>query len=161
MKLIKIIRSSVAANPDAGSTRFDVAGNAEITFHCKRQIPEKYINHVVIISEKIDGEYECDGILINPKYFDELSKIEGMSIRLDKNVLSMVSLTSQAKYLYQYELTYLKCNHCNEETRDDNIDEDYDDDGNRYMVCTYCQKVNSFEEFNYEDIEDVVSELGL
>jgi len=158
MKLIKILKNSLRKNPNAENTITPVFCNKTATFKSTSKLPKSLLKMVVITSETTMGEYEVTGYIINPNKYEKFLEVKGMSIEVNNNV-QIINHLPEAKYFYKYSNPKLECGNCKIKTKLSEIEDDYDDDANHYTTCPKCKSVNSFEDIEYEKIENVVLEL--
>lgn len=162
MTLIKIIRSSIKRNPEAGRTSSVFPGTKEAKFECFGKIPDALRSKVEVIEEKLDGSYFA-GIFPDPDDALEILKtgyrnlnLAGatLEITIDNNLV-FLDHVPLSKYLYEYKNPTLSCEICGSGTKLRDIDFDYTDEGDRFSRCGTCFSFNSFGEIEFEDIEDI------
>lgn len=161
MTVIKIIRSSIKLNPEAGKQVSRVAGPRSATFEYEGKFPKEFEKRVVITSEKLDGSY-CEGHVINPDdaadlMLDIARKYPGkrISIAVNNSYIS-VDHFPEGRWLYKYRNPDIRCENCGSSVRLGKIDFDYGNDGERATLCPICNGINSFGEIVFEDINSVI-----
>ncbi|MFT3750945.1 MAG: hypothetical protein QM768_21710 [Agriterribacter sp.] len=157
MKLIKIIRSSIRKNPNGGSTRSIVPGCKTIRFRLEGQLPEHILSDDYIIVTCQSSDF-TEGYLINEDKIPEMLKLKNCEIEVDNNHKVIRHLPEPA-YLYEYENPILKCDNCKGDVHLKDIEYDYDSEGNPFTMCPGCHTLSSFEEVEFERIEEVIKEL--
>jgi phage FluMu protein Com len=159
MKLIKIIRSSIKENINAGNTTTLLPGRTEITCTYQGDFHYSICEDLVIESE----EYDKEGNLLltefrfigNPEKSEilkELSKDPKCSINIDRD-MQMLQHMPEPKYHYKYENPLIKCDECNKKVRLSEIIMEYDE--GVYHQCPNCKEINTFA-YKHEDINDVI-----
>ena len=167
MTIIKIIRETVKVNPNRGKTQTVVRGSTRTEFKItgRLSLPEGFSDSDFIFISEIghDPDYICGGI-IHPDYIQELQDacVEqsvdfSYTSNFDHEVLYHSPLP---KWLFKYENPKIICEECHQNVSINDVNYDYTDDGVKYTVCPKCQEIDTFEEIRYEDINDVVKELG-
>lgn len=80
-------------------------------------------------------------------------------IKIDR---SSIKKNPLPKWLYRYESKKIKCNTCNSIILHNKIELDYTDDGEGpFTTCPNCNSINSFPQYEYENIVDVIKEPDL
>lgn len=156
--LVKIIRSSIKKNPDAGKTATRIYGPREITFEIKGEIPEYLKDEEnCVVTTWSDNPKWCKGLLYNDDLVERLlsEKKSFITINDNKNI-STVSHAPEPQYLYSYENTQIECNNCHNKIHVKEIIQDCNDDG-CYDECPICSHVDTFR-YRHENIEDVIKE---
>lgn len=175
--LVKIDRSSVVKNPDAGKTRTTILQGQRITFeYTGKELPE-YLPDIdimdlmnqpsrdyVVTELGNDGKkYSLRGRIFNSDcdFAKSMKKDRRAVMYMDNDFIHYDHLPLD-KYLYKYENTQLKCEECGKIVNYDDIDQDCDDDsGYCYDECPVCHAHDSFGDIDLEKIEEVVKELAL
>jgi len=157
--LVRIDRSTIKNNPDAGKTFTMVEGVTQISFKIKGKLPEFLRDErlCVILAEK-EGEY-YSGELYNEKIIDLVLQVPGASVQVNRNLQRIEHLPSP-RYLYKYENPTITCEECNNLIHVHDIDTDYNEDGNEFTTCPNCKSINSFEDIYFENINDALKEIG-
>jgi len=153
MTIIKIDRSTIKKNPNAGNTQTVVYGNAEVSFTIRGELPDHLVDGGnVIITEW--SKNDCSGFLFNPNDIGLLKKIDGISYKINKNSQLIYHLP-EPEYLFSYEDTQIPCNDCGNKVSIREIIEDENDDEDVYTICPHCKEIDTFH-FKYESIYDIV-----
>lgn len=168
--IVKIDRSTIRKNPKAGQTESIVDRGLLITFVYKGRKEPEWINSldVDIESRSFQGipgfeEIEIRGqIKVTDKlekFIEENKKTEGLTLTIQRDYETLHHMP-EPEYLYKYEKTYLKCNHCKEKVEVQDIEIDYIFDGEdevKVETCPLCGGENSFDHYEFENLSDVKS----
>lgn len=159
--LIKIVRESIIKNPTAGKTRTAVFGPRDITFSIAGKLPNFLKEHEDVIITKIYGSVEdpsrTEGYLLNESKQKLFSSLKTpWTIDVDNNV-QFIDHMPEPNYLYQYEDPELKCLDCGKSCKVSEIETNSDSEYNLEQ-CPNCKAIESFEEYRYENINDVLKE---
>ncbi len=172
--MIKIDRSSVKKNPKYGHSVKSYV-QREASFSCKGSLPNFMIDgenvHVITETFQQGKGKEFTGVIVDPENAiewmqqltkDDIKKHE-LSISINNNI-SVIDGILFGKWNYAYEPKKVKCSSCKKSIIFDEIEEEWDSDGEddyKYTVCPNCHATNSFPELEFEKIEDVVAEMKL
>lgn len=164
---VKIDRNSIKRNPRAGQTTSVERGSRTLDFDFEGKWPKDQLTdgkqvHITNwqgAKEPMDS-IRCSGIVVNPDMFEELSKIPGMILH-EKMNNTVIHHSPIPMFDYKYENPLVPCSECLNNVYLEDIDYEYDDDGNRSEYCPVCKEEGTFEKRWYEPIEDVVKELKL
>jgi len=162
MKIIKIDRTSIKRNPNAGSTRTYLQGLKDTSFKIKSgKIPkwllkdpfyptdQRIENNIVIELEgKINGP-------ITDKMIEKFKTVKGLSINILCEPI-IIDHFPEPDYLFEYEKTKLKCKHCKNKVDVDAIETDWIMDEYEVEICPICQQENTFPKYKYEKIENAI-----
>ena len=159
--LIKIDRSSIKINKNAGQTQSYAPGIETISFSGE------------CTQEEIDRLEKEKGVHVTTKYFGEskLKKISGIldygelvylmpkGFTIDfSNNYEVINHLPIQKYSYQYENTSIECSECKNLIPRNEIESDSyytEDDDIDYEICPICKAHDSFE-YEFEPIDDFV-----
>jgi hypothetical protein len=173
--IVKIDRSTIKRNPDAGKDHFHVSGPWQGTFEIKGIYPDfiKDDDRFILRSWKPGKYYEgamlspdCLDVLMDPKnlkWFRD-NKCE-MSCSVDKNIQTY-ACRPQEEYGYRYENTPVTCGHCGEKIGVNELENDVADDGEGgeiycAQVCPKCHHWDTFEKIEYENINEAIKDVVL
>jgi hypothetical protein len=158
MPLIRIDRSSIKKNPDAGNEFTTIAHPAEATFEYEGEWPAEIKDgQDVYITEYCLPHYGGD--IIPPIDKIKLKRLFelGFKVNLSREVQTFQHLPAP-DYLYQYENPLVTCSECQHTFPVNEIEtEDYD--GIYFNQCPHCSAVDSFGEIVYEKIEDALKDV--
>lgn len=166
MKVIKIIRESINHNPRAGQTSTEVlgewTGNFTVTAVGSESInfiidKLKLIPGIVFTSwsdNLVEGLAEFPEALLKLNYQGQFYEDFKVEIFSNQNY-EHVQHPPLPKYLYEYENPCLECNQCHSQIRLSDIEYDYSEDGDKVNVCPKCYQFDTFEEFIYENINNL------
>lgn len=163
--IIKIDRSSVTKNPNAGSTSFVVMGAQEITFSFKGDFPDYLTDGEncfvkTAVHSPLGDSYEC--YLNDHSLLEKLLADVKMSVNINKNN-QVIHHLPEPKYLFKYEQKNVQCSECKQMVPYNLIVRDSfdDDEWNYHSLCPKCNKYDTFPEIEYESIDDVLKELKI
>lgn len=157
MELVRIDRSTVKKNPNAGSVNMWIPGDTTITFeYSGKNLPDilKDENNAYILYR---GENVYRGELLKMPSADRLNAAletcDGvLSIEENRSVQTFRRMGPETGWLFEYEDTSVTCGDCGEKVRHVEIVRDeYDEE-----ECPLCGGVGTFD-FKYEDICDVIN----
>lgn len=171
--MIKIDRKSIKKNPTAGRTEYQAQGPTEISFKCEGELPDKLLKYAIITEwtdireNSSDGTQRvarsrttssCGGLIPDP---DDLKhfKVPGITVHIKNNQQTIHSAFPEPAYLFNYENPTLVCDNCSMLVPVDEIDVDYRFNGEdeiRVETCPFCDHENTFEEREYETIDDIL-----
>lgn len=164
MTIIKIDRASIKPNPRAGATSSIMQGHPTATFEFPQggKIPANLLSKVNITewqdAEKPeDGRCQC-GYIINHDDWKLLLQVPGITIKHEKG-LQRIYHMPEPEWLYSYENPQIECNECHELIPVNDIETDYEHEGEDeyyHEQCPVCNGRDTFPEFEYESIEDIV-----
>lgn len=161
MITIKIKRDSIKKNPNAGNTSSIIQGLKEAKFKIESySIPDIIKNEPFFITEFTEENgvlTSASGVIngpITPDQFSEWMLIQGISITISNNT-RVIHHMPEPDYLFEYEDTEVKCRHCKNMVDVDSIEQD-EFGGDLLNICPICGHENTFPEYKYEKIGDVV-----
>lgn len=159
MITVKIDRESISRNPNANKTLSRVAGYWEAHFVAEGKLPDHFDfeNDVIITTQYFDG-VRTEGIISRPDTADEMSLLPGVTVK-QKRHWETIFHQPLPKYLYSYIYPNLICEVCKSEVPVNKIDhENFDDDEYfyTYTVCPNCKAHDSFEPYEFENINTVM-----
>jgi phage FluMu protein Com len=153
--IVRIDRSSIKRNPNAGNTITFMPGLISVTFTFAGKPPKFMFKEPFVILEtrNVNNEIvEVKGILnAMPKQVG----YPGLVINVDRELRS-IEHRPEPNYFYRYELTKVKCDECGFEINTVELPFYYDDDGYEYCTCPRCKEMNSFPEIEYEELTNEI-----
>ena len=171
---VKINRSTIRRNPDAGKTQSHVLRKIDYSFKFlgnkkPKWMKEKdgvYLEEYEHISGVIAGTtFVLKGRLTNKELTEILlrlieqkdyKKLGGdLTITVDYDY-ETINHAPSPEYLYEYEKTFIKCSNCKAKIEVNEIVVDYIDDEVRVEICPKCHGYNTFPEYKYEKISDAI-----
>lgn len=159
MVVIKIDRSSIKKNPNAGKQFTNVQGMREVKFSCYLTVSEfEKLNNTrgVIISEYRDSpnsdKLNVSGYLDDIEFASLLPDTHEIEAKIHVEKVYHLPLPN---WLYKHEDTKIICDECGSLVLYRNIEKDYDDDGVDFDVCPICKNVNTFE-YEFETIDEAL-----
>jgi hypothetical protein len=156
MIIVKIDRDTIKKNPNAGNTRTYLQGQKEASFKIESDnIPEWLYKEPFFSTQW--SEEELEGTINGPitdEMIEKIKTVKGLSINIKCEPI-VIDHFPEPDYFYNYEQTTIKCNHCKNKIDVDEIEEDWEDDY-CMQVCPVCEYFNTFPEYKYEKIEDVI-----
>jgi hypothetical protein len=156
MTIIRIDRSTIRKNPNAGNTVTYLPGTKELTGEYIGTIPDHYLHRLIVTST--DNEKQC--FIANGDYSDILPLL-----REDKR--ASITLTNEPircdhqpepPYTYAYEATTVECGACHRHIIHSSIMNEWSDDGAHYYVCPVCNEINTFD-LRYERIQEALDSI--
>ena len=162
--LIKIDRSTIRRNPDAGRTEWTVAGPSRATVRTAG-ITYESAGELTLHDHAIEGDFivteSLNGAAIpgttEHKQFTHGSA--GVTIRIQRDVETIRTARPAPTWLYQYEPTPVTCRNCGQTFPASELEQDSffngEDDIPVYNICPRCQAPECCE-VEYEKIEDAV-----
>lgn len=166
MSKIKIDRATIRKNPTAGQTTFVMRGRATIKFRFEDRghIPADLLDKVFIskwygAADPGEGRLQ-EGYIDNPENVEVLSKIPGITIEIQSNNEVFHSIHPDPDYLYKHQDPVVACEGCGNEFHLSDADEvDFDGDG--FADELFCPKCGRGFETEFEELTDVLNELGI
>lgn len=152
--IIKIDRSSIKLNPNRGNTSFLAAGAVEVSFEVTGKLPDFLKDGENCYITSIDSNKRISGLLNDFSLQADLMKCDGVTVNVKRNT-QRIYHAPESTYIYKYENPELKCDYCHKKSTIEEIEIDYDDDGNRCTTCPCCAHINTFPVVEYENITDV------
>lgn len=157
MKIIKINKTTIRKNPNAGNTVTYINRGSSASFKIEGNVP-KFINKPPFFVE----EWRID----NNKMVYASGKINGVIDQtfIDKapnlqitmyNDIETIYHQPEPDYLYEYKETYLRCSHCKNKVDVDEIQTDWVDDEYEITVCPVCEAENSFREYRFQQFSEL------
>lgn len=156
MKIIKIDRSTIKKNSNAGSTRSYLQGPYHATFAIESDdIPAWLLKAPFYPTEWSEREMrgEISG-KITEEMIEKFKTVKGLTVNIHREPI-VIDHFPEADYFYEYKETKLKCKFCKNKIDVDDIEEDWLDDI-PVMVCPVCRHINTFPDYKYEKIGDVI-----
>jgi hypothetical protein len=161
--IVKIDRSSIKKNPNAFMTTTTIIESVDCTFKWSGYKKPEWFDQegivvTTVVQNSMDNFIEIEGIIKNPEQFKDYFKEPGMTINY-KNNFRDLHHRPEPEYLYDYEKTYVKCNHCKEKVEVQKIDIDYIFDGEdevKVETCPLCFGENTFPNREFEKLSDVL-----
>jgi hypothetical protein len=175
--LIKIDRSTVRPNPNAGRNRYYEPAYIEIEVQIRTgltklsatlgsnidKIQEKLPETVKLTSLKLsEDDAELNMMALDSYTLENFLKKSGFGHReytliVNNHFQEILSAIPEPKYLYEYEKTTIQCIHCNKRFSYELIDDKYienDDDWDYMVLKNACPKCGKAEccEIEYEQI---------
>lgn len=178
MKLIKIDRSTIRRNKDAGSTVSYVPTKWTCSFDYKGKvvpivdevqndwfaIDTDLLNHNedYLLTEVIHGDQdlvvEARGCFTKPFDYEVVRKVEGISNISEQYERVKVEHPPIPKYSFKYEDVEVTCQFCRKSTLMREVEVYVDGAGESHEMCPLCLSLDSFEQVEFEDIESVVGQ---
>lgn len=175
--LIKIDRSSIRKNKDAGSTltyvptrwssSFDYKGKIkpivdgqEEWFAIESNLLRHGVDYVLTDIHNVDQNLlgEVSGQFIKPFDFNVIKKIGGFSNILETRELAKIQHRPIQQYSFRYEDVELTCLSCKKPTLKSQIENYIDEEsGDSYDLCPNCLSLDSFEPVEFEEIDTVIN----
>jgi Zn finger protein HypA/HybF involved in hydrogenase expression len=156
--LIKIKRSSIKKNPDAGKDTTYVPMPWQVTF--KTNIPYDLLPDWIRPFVTYRDNIWCSGYLnqIDDKIMEDAAIIirngHIFNIEFKREVQTIHSITPESDYLYNYMNTKVECSNCHTKVPVNDIEEDEFED-TLVKICPKCGYWNTFD-YKYEKIEDAI-----
>lgn len=157
---IKIDRSSIRENPNAGSTVSYIQGKSDITFTFKGELPDCLNvnkNCVITYLQTVNNEKIYHGRLTSNDVIDKL-RLKGALINISC-ANDRVYHDPIPKYSFEYENVEIICKYCHEKFMSDDLVDDFIDDGeycySTHNGCPKCNVCDCCDDITYEKIEEV------
>lgn len=160
--IVKIDRSTIKRNPRGGSTISHESGPQYTEFVIEGKLPD-FIKHGenAYIKNWTEGE-RYEGELFDPQLEFELHKLKDIKVSIETKVnYNTIVHNPLPAYLYEYENPRVVCSACKKDINVSDVLYDYDDDGNKSTECPDCNSFNSFEDIQYEDINDAIKDVSI
>ncbi len=174
--IVKIDRSTIRKNPDAGNTQSHILREIIYLFNflgSKKPRWMKEKDGVFLESgEQISGKSISAGTglilkgrITNEELFRKLlhliekkdyKKIGGELTLSAEHKYDTINHAPSPEYLYDYEKTFIKCSNCKKEIEVNHVVVDYIDDEVCVEICPKCHEYNTFPKYVYEKISEVV-----
>lgn len=161
MKIIRIDRSTIKKNPNAGNTQTVIEGSKEVLFSVESyDIPDIVRKEPFIITSFIEENGKltnCSGVINGPLTPEQLSEwltIKGFTVTIRNNT-EVINHMPEPEYLYEYEDKEIKCKKCKNMINIDDIEHDEFED-TPVKICPICQHFDTFPEYRYEKISEVI-----
>lgn len=156
MKIIKIDKSTIRKNPNAGNTVTYMDGLKECSFEINGDIPE-FINHPpFFIQEWVEENNKLisvSGLVNGPMEQRFLDEAPNLKINIHQEPIK-VEHHPEPDYFFDYEETYLKCNNCKNKVEVDDIEADWVSDEYEIKICPKCGSENSFPEYRFQKLSE-------
>lgn len=154
---IKIDRSSIKKNPNAGSTVSYIQGKDCATFTVKGELPDclSVGKNCIIISLQ-ENKYEkiYHGRLISEGVIDELIKLK--NVLVERHFTNMpIYHDPIPEYSFEYENVEVICEYCHQRFMSDDFLIEDDGDYFTYNGCPKCGAYDCCGHVTYEKIEEV------
>lgn len=170
MKLIKIIRSSIKKNPNAGRREIHEAINRRVSFRFEgsTELPgfkegKDYIKTEWGTAHFGDsGSSYIEGELIDYELWERVGKIPGIQLNITQDIRTHRFMKPEPDYNFKYKDTKIECLNChNKILQSEIIDDEVSAEDDEYSVqkCPVCGAADEFEEIEYEKIEEVIKDL--
>lgn len=157
MILIKIDKKTIRKNPNAGSTITYLSVGCNVEFEIEGNIPEFIHKSPFYIEEweKVNGIFTyIRGKIIGAVEQKYLDKAHNLHLIIHNDIITINHLP-EPNYFFSYKKTYLECKNCKTKIEVNQIENDYEKD---YLIqiCPVCNAMNSFPEYKYQTIEEVI-----
>ena len=160
METIKILRSSIKKNPNAGSTVTYIKGLKTATFEIKGNIPDLVKEVPFFITEyqiEADSMIFARGSINGPIEPETLAlwikNIPNLNINIDQGI-NRIEHMPEPNYLFEYETKELECEECGTFS---NILHISMEDG--LPECPSCFRWGTFPEYEYEGIDEALKDV--
>lgn len=174
MSKILIDRLSIKPNPDAGQTTFHMRGPIKVSFTCEGPLPECMKCDAVYINEfgfeataYSEAKGYFGGVILDPVWFKDhafeikkAAKKSGalITVNYDQRVETYNSFIPQPDWNYKHVDARVACDSCG---HDFNLSEAYEVDFDGGGDGWYCPMCGDEIDLRYEEIGDVLKELGI
>jgi hypothetical protein len=169
MKIIKIDKSTIKRNPNAGSTQTIIKGPTEAMFKIEgSHIPKWIYKEPFIITEE-ERELvasksksksaiikRISGVINGPITSDQLGNWKNHNLTININFNhQVIDHFPEPDYFFNYKETYLKCKHCKNKVEIDEIETDWINDEYEVKICLICKAENSFPKYKYQTLKEI------
>lgn len=161
-QLIKIDKTSIIKNKNAGDRSTVIKGNQHITFSGSGEIPNQLIDddnfHITNIEYENDDVIHYSGVI---DYFDDniyfKLKEDKINIKVNINISNnIIHHEPISKYKYRFDdNTVITCDYCGEELTYGQLLEFDSDDYYNDKVCPHCGEHDCVQ-LRFEKIENVI-----
>lgn len=159
---VKILSRTFRENPNyMKQSRVKQYLGSKMTFYCDGELPEvlQMDNEDWDWSEMV-GDMVTEGVIHTPELFEKLiewiSLHPGCGVRVKSEAgISYLPYEAEQKYLYSYSNPEIECGACGNKEKLNSISTIEDDDtGEEITKCGKCGRKNTFEDVEYETVEE-------
>jgi hypothetical protein len=166
MRIIKIDRSSIKKNENAGSTTTKVAAHWTYEVELKSLPPSELIAEKGAFIKRIsyrDMEHgvdtpmidSCTVVINDPKLIEEFAKLPDAIIKQENNYVDFKH-SPIPKYSFDYENSEIECDSCGAKVKREDIISDVAGDWYyefSYEECPHCGEIDTFE-YEFEEFDE-------
>ena len=166
--IVKIKKSSIRKNPNAGRTQTTISRGIDIEFRLNgvRQLPDflkgnerSCVTSQAFSTGPLDHESTwIKGFLLDHTKLEELQNLKGAEVTFHHNTETFRH-QPEPEYFYEYQNPKVECSHCHSKVHVKDIIDDWEFDGEDeypFIECPICGYRDTFPEIRYESITEAL-----